>query len=69
MRDDDNITPAWGRARKAAFAETMEKFNGERVVPLTATLAFTELDEWGLPETGTPGPQSRPSGRATWRVR
>jgi hypothetical protein len=69
MTDEDDLTPTWGKARKAAFAETMEKFNGERVVPLTATLAFTELDEWGLPETGTPGPESRPSGRATWRVR
>jgi hypothetical protein len=31
--------------------------------------AHTEVDdEWGFPDTGTPGPQSRP-GRSFWQMR
>lgn len=49
----------------------MRKLN---TVPLTATLAHTEVDEWGLPTTGadTAGPERGASGqqsRLPWRAR
>jgi hypothetical protein len=52
MTDDDNITPAAARARKAAYDATMDKLKPARTRPsvdLTVPWKFpplAEVDEW-----------------------
>lgn len=70
MTDDDNITPAWGKARKAAYAASMKKLNSVDLTKPWTLPPFTELDEYGLPvsggdlpDGGAPSPIHEPLGR------
>jgi hypothetical protein len=72
VTDDENLTSASAKARKAAYAETMKKLKNDVDMTKPWTFPpFTELDEYGrsvsggdLPDGGAPSRNSRRVGRS-----